>query len=394
MLQDRLLSFRRLEGDRVVPTWLTSRDEVWLRVLVDEAEAFAGRSADAADERVRDAVIPIARLHGAGARAVLGVWCIERRRWKKRVASNVPPERIRRTVFGLAVNRSRPEALEEASRELGLAPAEIEGSLFADREGARVLVLPSDPPTPAELVERYNLALAQALLMRSFEIVAEVRANARRVVGFAKLHGLMATFESLDEGTKVTLSGPLALFHETMKYGRALAGFLPALAVTPAWSLSAQILLGGRRHELALDATAPLPRTHALPASSDSAVERRLAVDLRRLASGWELAREDTVVRVGSRLFYPDFTLVSARGRVLVEIVGYWTPQYLASKAEALRAVKVPMVVCVDERHARGDLSPGPGVLAYRGRVDVSALVAEAERMLGGVSSPRVEEQR
>ena len=137
-----------------------------------------------------------------------------------------------------------------------------------------------------------------------------------------------------------------------------------------------------RRHELTLDATAPLPRTHALPASFDSSVERRLAVDIRRLASGWELAREDTVVRVGSRLFYPDFTLVSARGRVLVEVVGYWTPEYLASKAEALRAVEVPMVVCVDGRHARGDLSARPGIIAYRGRVDASALVAEAERML------------
>jgi len=371
----------------VVPTWLTSRDEVWLRVLVDEAEAFAGRSADAADDRVREAVMPIARLHGAGARAVLGVWCVERRRWKKRVASKVPPEQIRRTVFGLAVGRSRPEALDEASRQLGLAPADIEDSLFADREGTRVLVPPGSPPTPAELALRYNLALAQAMLMRSFEVVAQIRANARRAVGYAKLHGLMATFESHDQGTKVTLSGPLALFHETTKYGRALAGFLPALAVTPAWSLAAQILLGGRRHELVLDATAPLPRTHALPASSDSGVERRLAVDIRRLASGWELAREDTVVRVGSRLFYPDFTLVSARGRVLVEVVGYWTPEYLANKAEALRAVEVPLVVCVDERHARGDLSPRPGILAYRGRVDASALVAEAERMLGAATA-------
>lgn len=383
MLQDRLLNFRRIEGDRVVPTWLTSRDEVWLRVLVDEAEAFAGGSVDAADDRVREAVMPIARRHGAGARAVLGVWCIERRRWKKRVASKLPPEQIRRTVFALAVDRPRSEALEEASRELGLTPPDIEAFLFADREGARVLVPPGDAPTPAELVERYNLALAQALLMRSFEVVAQIRANARRVVGYAKLHGLMATFESHDEGTKITLSGPLALFHETTKYGRALAGFLPALAVTPGWSLEARILLQGRRNELALDATAPLPRTHALPASSDSEVERRLAADLRRLASGWELAREDTVVRVGRRLFYPDFTLIGARGRVLVEVVGYWTPEYLASKLEALRAVEAPMVVCVDERHARGDLSPRRGILTYRRRVDAALLVAEAERMLG-----------
>lgn len=44
---------------------------------------------------------------------------------------------------------------------------------------------------------------------------------------------------------------------------------------------------------------------------------------------------------------------------------------------------EVPMVVCVDVRHAPGDLSPRPGLLAYRGRVDAAALVAEAERMLG-----------
>jgi uncharacterized protein len=383
MLQDRLLSFRRLEGERVAPRWLTSRDEVWLRALVDETEAFAGRSADAADERVREAVIPVARLHGAGARAVLGVWCVERRRWKKRVASTVPPEQIRRTLFALAVSRSRSEALEEASRELGIAPAEIEASLFADREGARVLVAPAAQPTPSQLVERYNLALVQALLMRSSEVVAQVHANARSVVRYAKLHGLMATFESLAEGTQVTLSGPLALFHETTKYGRALAGFLPALAVTPGWSLAARLLLHGERHELALDATAPLPRTHALPASTDSGVERRLAADVRRLASGWELVREDTVVQVGPRLFYPDFTLVSPRGRVLVEVVGYWTPEYLASKTEALRAVEAPMVVCVDERHARGELAPRPGLLAYRGRVDAAALIGEAERALG-----------
>jgi predicted nuclease of restriction endonuclease-like RecB superfamily len=68
---------------------------------------------------------------------------------------------------------------------------------------------------------------------------------------------------------------------------------------------------------------------------------------------------------------------------VLVEVVGYWTPEYLASKAEALRAVEAPMVVCVDERHARGELSPRRGILTYRGRIDAATLVAEADRMLG-----------
>jgi predicted nuclease of restriction endonuclease-like RecB superfamily len=217
-------------------------------------------------------------------------------------------------------------------------------------------------------------------------VVAVVREHARSVIRYAKLHGLMVTFESCDDGgTRIDLSGPLSLFHETTKYGHALAGFLATLATTPAWSLRAQAILRGDRYILELDATAPLPRTHALPARADSEVERRLAIDLRRLRSGWELAREDTVLRVGKRLFFPDFTLVApeGRGRVLVEIVGYWDPTYLARKVEALAAVTAPIVVCVDERHATGALAARDEVLAYRkGRVDARALVAAAERLV------------
>ena len=356
-----------------------------------ELESLAGEPASSADERIREVVGHLARRHGAGTRQALGAWAVERRRWKSRVASPEPPARIREIVFASRVGRSRDEALAESSRILGLPVATLEECLFADRHGARRLVAPPTPATPADLVARYNLALAQGLLMRSTRVVALVHEQARSVVRYAKLHGLMATFEAHEQGTVVDLSGPLSLFHETTKYGHALAGFLAALAVTPAWKLRAKLILRGERHELVLDATAPLPRTHALPATSDSEVERRLAIDLRRLRSQWAIAREDTVVNVGRRLFFPDFTLIAPeRGaRVLVEIVGYWDPDYLAKKVEALAAVKTPILVCVDERHATGALAPRPGVLAYRkGRVDASALIAAAETLTADPRSP------
>lgn len=234
--------------------------------------------------------------------------------------------------------------------------------------------------------------------MRSTRVFAVIHEHARSVVRYAKLRGLMATFEARADGTSIDLSGPLALFHETTKYGHALAGFLGALAVTPGWWLRAQVNLHGDRYVLQLDATAPMARAHALPRQADSEVERRLVIDLRRLRSGWELAREDTVVRVGQRLFFPDFTLIAPdrRTRVLVEIVGYWDPDYLARKTEALAAVDAPIIVCVDERHAVGPLAPRHDILAYRnGRVDVAALISAAERLMlrfdhvGSLDSPR-----
>jgi predicted nuclease of restriction endonuclease-like RecB superfamily len=107
----------------------------------------------------------------------------------------------------------------------------------------------------------------------------------------------------------------------------------------------------------------------------DSRLEAHLERDLRRLGSSWRIEREAAVVRAGTQLFFPDFALVSAAGRVLIEVVGYWTEEYLAKKAALLRAARAPMILCVDQRHARGELAADPRVLPFTKRVDASALL-------------------
>ncbi len=395
MLPTRLLSFRRSEDGSIHPTWLTTKDEVWLRELVAEAEASEGRRAGDADERIIEQVTPLAQRHGSARRVVEAVWTIERRRWKSRVDAPLVPERIREVVFDLAVGRSREECLAAAATELGIAPEAILPSLFADRAGARRLVPPPTRCSPTSLVESYNLALAQALLARSTAIVAIVSANVRPVVGFAKLHRLMANFDENAEGiTRVSISGPLALFHDTLKYGRALATWLPSLIATPGWSLAARVVLGKDTLRLALDGSAPLPRTHAMPRAHDSELEARFEKDLRRLSTPWSIVREGGVVRVGQRTFYPDFVLASASGRVLVEVVGFWTPEYLAAKAALLRGATVPIVLCVDERHARGALVADPRVVLFRETIDAAAVVAACERALAEQTAARVSTRR
>jgi predicted nuclease of restriction endonuclease-like RecB superfamily len=135
---------------------------------------------------------------------------------------------------------------------------------------------------------------------------------------------------------------------------------------------------------LDLDAGAPLPRTHALPRAHDSKLEAQLESDLRRLTSPWRFEREVAVVRADGRLFFPDFALVSDKGRVLVEIAGFWTPDYVASKAALLRAARVPMIMCIDERHAHGELARDERVIGFEKNVDAPGLVAACERLLSG----------
>ncbi len=380
MLPTRLLSYRRSEDGAIHPTWLGARDEVWLRELVAEAEASAERRSDDADERILERVAPLAHRHGSARRVVEAVWTIERRRWKSRVDAPLPPERIREVVFDLAVGRTREDCLALAATKLGIAVDAIVPALFADRAGARRLVPPEAPSSPASLVELYNLALAQALLARSSALVALVRANMRAVIGYAKLHRLMASFDENAEGvTRVSISGPLALFHDTLKYGRALATWLPSLIATPGWSLVARVVLGDETLRLALDGNSPLPRTHAMARAHDSKLEARFEKDLRRLSTSWSIIREGGAVRIGPRTFYPDFVLVSGETRVLVEVVGFWTPEYLAEKAVLLRGATVPIVLCVDERHARGEFVADPRVVLFRKTIDAAAVVAACE---------------
>lgn len=389
MLPNRLLDCERTDDGRVVPRWLLPRDQPWLRELIHESSAADGRAAHEVDERILETVAPVARRHGAGRRLVEAAWTVERRRWSLRTAASVPPRTIRRVVFELAAERTREEALATAAAELGLEVAQLEPLLFADRSRAKLLVAPKTPATTSSLADAYNLAIVQSLLGRATEVVAVVRANLRRVVGYAKLLGLMTTFDEAEDGaTEMTVSGPMALFHDTVKYGNALARWFPALVATTGWSLRASVLLSGETLRLDLGAESPLPRTHAMPRAHDSRLESKLEVDLRRLAAPWRLEREVAVVHVSSpndgrrKLLFPDFALTSDRGRVLVEVVGYWTKDYLAGKRSMLHAARVPLVMCIDERHADPELAADPRVVLFRKRIDPRALLAASEREL------------
>lgn len=392
MLPDRLIDLEVLDDLTRAPSWLSSRDEVWLRLLCDEIEASFGRTTSAADGRMKVVADRLERQHGVARRRIEGVWLVERRRWRKLIDAPVDPGRIRSVVFDFAARYEHDEALARAGRTIGIDPSAIARYLFADREDERIVLPPETPTSPAGLAQAYNLALAQSLLGRALRIKATVRSDARHVLSFAKLLGLMVTFFEREEVIELELSGPLALFHETTKYGYAVGRFLPALASTVGWACVAEVRFRGDTHVIRLSADDPLPRTHALPHGSDSKLERRLALDLRRIGPerGWRLERESVVVStgVGGQLFYPDFTLFSEKGaRVLVEVVGFWTPDYLAKKQRALAAVHEPIVICVDQRHVSELGIPetvSAIVLPYRDRIDAAALLDAAERALGG----------
>jgi len=387
LLPAALLSLDAVGDGFSSPRYLRSRDEVWVRRAAGEYADLVGQSRAAVERAWTERVEPALRAAGASRFSALGLKHILDRTYQSEVRAAAAPERIRDVVFPLAARGgSREDVLERASEELRITAREIDTGLFADRADAKILVAPRAETSAAELVLAYNLALVQGLLLRAERVRVDVTESVRAVVRYAKLRGLLATFTVSDEGgTRMDASGPLALFRNTLKYGRALATFFPTLTATPTYRLEARCQLAGRSALVRVATGDPVPRVHALPRESDSAVERALVRDVRRLGTPWTIERETTVLRAGSRLFFPDFTLVRGTERVLVEVVGYYTPEYLARKCESLRLARAPrLIVCVDDALDCGEGGfASTTVLRFRKRVDAVRLLELAGSATG-----------
>lgn len=142
------------------------------------------------------------------------------------------------------------------------------------------------------------------------------------------------------------------------RYGARLARVVSALARAPGWRLEAEVRRDGvvmrfraRGRSRARGTEAPVGAA-ARRAGYDSAWERSLAAELRQRFGaehhGWRLTRETTPVVAGGELFLPDFTLQHADGReALVELVGFWTPEYLEAKARKVAAAGLDHLILV-----------------------------------------------
>jgi uncharacterized protein len=391
-----------VRGDHVVPRYLTTRDEPWLRAVLDVYARHEGRPRRELEERLREPLpVPCPRDGLLRARHVLDRLC------HTRVAAPVPPAEVRAVAFAEAAGGvPRVQALARAARTLGLDAPQVEACLFADLPSERHLGSLPEAMCPSELRLQVNLALVQGLVANAHQVEARIFGNARDVVRCARLRGLLCVVREEAAATGgmpgvcMDLSGPFALFGHTRMYGRALASLVPRLAWCTRYVLAASCRLGGRTVRVEVRSGDPI-RPAAEPKRFDSKLEARFARDFARAAPDWEVVREPEPLRAGRVLIFPDFALVHRRDperRWLLEIAGFWTPGYLENKLHRLREAHVDrMILCIDADRGcdRGGPPAAGWVVPYRRRVDPAAVLdiiegepgrrhAGGERCLGG----------
>jgi hypothetical protein len=200
-----------------------------------------------------------------------------------------------------------------------------------------------------------------------FYRASEIRLNAHRndpgeyklLFRYLKLFGLMAYIEGdADHGFTLTIDGPASLFQPSTRYGLALAKLLPALLHVSKWSLSATLQMRDtytntrRTGRFSLSDRCDLVSHYPPGKTYDSLLEEGFVERWQKAKTPWRLEREVDLIPIPGSVMIPDFRLVHPDGRsFLLEIVGYWRPEYLRKKFSQVRqSGRDDLILAVSQR--------------------------------------------
>ncbi len=270
----------------------------------------------------------------------------------------LPPVELRKRLFAygpvfsttqLFQPQVRNEVMQTLASELGTSLEQLDEALFADRPVAALLTEVGPDWTPEGLIARYNLELARGVLYWASHVRIEVHGGYKDLWKYIKFFKLMFWIQEQKDGYIVDLDGPISPFvSATMRYGRQFAAFLPALLLCERWSMVALVRSPqtARIATYQLDAKSELLSHFKQSGLFDSRLEADFAHEFEEKFGSkrgqWILTREDEVLNLGATVMIPDFALTHKRTgqRVLIELVGFWHPDYLRRKVEKVRAAQ------------------------------------------------------
>jgi predicted nuclease of restriction endonuclease-like RecB superfamily len=347
-----LASVRR-RGDelRLVPVddRTRARVEALAAAYRDVARAAVGRARDEVEAGFRELEVPAAerRLAAAVLKLVRDGCVFEE-------AASEDATALRRDLFRRASAARRAGAFDRAAlveafaAERGAAPADVARGLYADRSGA-LRLLAVEAPAPAILAAGFELAQAQAVLLRAVKVTATVRARDaatyRRLFRRLKFLQLLPAIAALpDGGYRLEIDGPFSLFQAVTKYGLKLGLALPAIAECDAWTLEADVRWGAERRpaRFCIEGRAAAADPGAEAAGPTSELEA-FAAAFEKLDSPWRVDRDPAVLDLpGVGLCVPDLAFERGGGdrpvRVHLEVLGFWSREAVFRRVDLVRA--------------------------------------------------------
>ncbi|HZT83643.1 MAG TPA: DUF790 family protein [Gemmataceae bacterium] len=367
MLTSNLVRVRHARN-RVVPYYLDADDPRWLEAAERLLELFRGQEGRTRGELEEE----VSEAFGGDAGHLVhhGLAKLLEDRCEFEVVSGQPPEQVREVVFraaaawragadGFRRGFDRTAVLQQAAAELGISAEEAEQALFADLKSEQRLIRFKDI-SAERLLHRYNVALAQAVLLRSVRVAVDIRREPpqryRQLLRLVKFHRLVCeTKRTSPDSCRLVLDGPLSLFSATQKYGLQLALFLPAVLLCRDFELVAELRWGARRQPKTFTLT---PADGLVSYLSDAGTyvppELGMFVEMfRKKAPGWDISEETDVFPLGDGWWVPDFRLTHKESgqSVWLEVLGFWRRSSAEQHLDRLRRhATMPFLLAVSDQ--------------------------------------------
>ena len=356
MLPSQLLRIR-VRGSKVYPLWAKGTD-LELEVAEQLISMFKeGKTLKQIHEEIEE-LEQIYESAGLDFKFVRGLaLLLERASSFESPSASIEPSKAREVVFRIVneiyggfVTDGRDYVIEIAARELGLTPNELERALWADSEENLILTQGPDY-SPSSLLRQYNMSLLQTTLFKALNMTIRTKSSGtevKRLLRAVKRLGLMYTATKSDL-VELRIDGPASVLKMTTKYGTSLAKLIPHVVSMRSWYIMADIVRKRGRRKAFLSFTLSSSSRELFPQERpeeplyDSELERSFSSIVG--SAGWIALREPEPLIAGNSILIPDFLLKKGAAKIYVEVMGFWTPDYVEKKLRKIREVKEPMLI-------------------------------------------------
>ncbi len=233
------------------------------------------------------------------------------------------------------------EVKRRIAQEHGMDWPELHDKLFSDLIENHELKNFTGYADALALLSRYNVAQTQVVMFDAVKMSVRATGDFKQILRYAKLARLMHRITKRANHYRFEFDGPASVLRSTHRYGIAMARFLPGLLSCRGWSMEAILRASPHRPPIRfrLDDACGLVSGVEAAKEFDSSVEESFSKEWGELSrDGWRMERETEILHRGQTAFFPDFVFVHQDGlRMMLEIVGFWTPEYLSYKAQVLK---------------------------------------------------------
>lgn len=261
----------------------------------------------------------------------------------------------------------RAELISELAAELQIDEDQLEDALYADLAANQRLTQFRDVE-PIMLLHRYNLALAQAVLLRATSMTVELEPATvgayRQLFRALKFRQLIHTVTQRKDGCfLIEIDGPLSLFVNSSRYGLAMAQLLPTLAVIGRFKLEAALRWGKERTKCRFSLDHKRQLKSDVKKRGQYVTDEQLWFEERFAKKGgdWQMSRcRDILQTEGGQVVIPDLQFENTTdGRVgYLEIVGFWRRGSLDARIRQLDDPKLSDLVLAVSSRLAGEKKP------------------------------------